>query len=138
MFPLGAKPIRYGPRIDDYETQLLALGNTIAQQDKFDGDNEATGSVKSNDDSNTLLDNLDEEWTFTSRTSPSPPAGSEDSETSNPVDYSPEDETESVKAFDNNEMGSVKASDDNQDNIPAGDNQDNQDNLVKTPRPLRR
>ncbi len=101
MFPLGTRPFRYGRNNDNEETQLLALGQTIAQQDKSEDDNEATGSVKSGDNGDALLDNL-EEWVFTSRTSPLPPAD-EDSDGSVPLDYSDDNETESVKASDNNE-----------------------------------
>ena len=70
VFPLGAKPIRYAPRIDDDETQLLALGQTIAERDKFGNDKEANGD---GDDQNDLLDDLSE-WAFTDG-SPLPPAG---------------------------------------------------------------
>ncbi len=109
MFPHGTKPFRYGQNSDNEETQLLALGQTIAQQDKSEDDNEATGSVKSGEDQDALLDNLDV-WVFTGRTSPLPPAG-EDSDGSTPLDYS-----------DDNETGSVKASDDNEGNAGITDN----------------
>ena len=54
LFPLGTKPFKRGEK-DNEEARCLALGHTIAQQDKFEGDNEATGSVKSGDDPETLL-----------------------------------------------------------------------------------
>jgi hypothetical protein len=44
VFPLGARPIRYAPRIDDDETQLHALGQIIAQQDKSGDNKEPNGS----------------------------------------------------------------------------------------------
>ncbi len=55
--------------------------------------------MKSSDDQDTLLDNLDDDWVFTSRTSPLPPAG-EDSSGSIDLDYSSDkEETDSVKSF---------------------------------------
>ncbi len=42
LFPHGIKPFNYEKRKDNDELQLLALGQTIAQQDKFEGDNETT------------------------------------------------------------------------------------------------
>jgi hypothetical protein len=109
VFPLGAKPFRYAPKNDDDETQLLALGHTIAQQDKFVGDDEATGSVKSSDEQDNLLDSLDK-LLCNGRTSPLPPAG-EDSDGSTPLDYSGD-----------NEEGSVNASDDNVEKAIEDDN----------------
>jgi hypothetical protein len=111
VFPLGAKPFRYAPKNNDEETQLLALGHAIAQQDKLEGDNEVTGGTKSSDDPEALLGTL-EEWNFPDGTSPLSPPASENSESTNPVDYT----------TDNDETGLVKASDDNQENVSAGDN----------------
>ncbi len=109
MFPLGTKPFRHAEK-DNEETQLLALRQTIAQPDKSEGNNGATGSVQSSDEQDTLLDNLDE-WDFPSRTSPLPPAG-EDSDGSNPLDYT----------SDNEETNLVKDSNDNEEKVLAGDN----------------
>jgi hypothetical protein len=57
LFPHGTKPFRYGPKNDNEETQLLALGQTFAQRDKSEDDKEANGS---SDDQNGLLDDLSE------------------------------------------------------------------------------
>ena len=77
MFPHGTRPFNYSRADDEQGAQLLALGQTITQQDKSEGDEEANHN---NDNSSTLLDDLGlGEWTFTNG-SPAPPAGSEGSE----------------------------------------------------------
>ena len=99
LSPHGTKPFRYAQNNDNEETQLLALGRTIAQNDKSGDEDETTGSVKSGENLEALLDNLDGEWTFTSKTSPLPPAGVDSDGGSFPVDYSSMDEEGSVEAF---------------------------------------
>ncbi len=98
MYPLGVKPFNYGRTKDDEETQLLALGQVIAQQDKSEGDKNPTGTMRNSDDHDALLDNLDDDWEFTSRASPLTSSG-QDSLGSMDLDYSSDkSETESVKA----------------------------------------
>jgi hypothetical protein len=58
LFPHGTKPFRYAQNNDNEETQLIALGQTILQNDKSEGDKEANDN---NDDSSTLLDDLCQE-----------------------------------------------------------------------------
>ncbi len=96
VFPLGTRPFRYSRANDEQETQLLALGQTIAEQDKSEGGGEVSGS---GDEQEALLDNFDE-LLFTGR---SPlHLTSEGSDGSTPLDYSGD-----------NDEGSTKTSDDN-------------------------
>ncbi len=62
LFPLGVKPFIPSRDKDEEETQLLALGHFITQQDKDESDKFTTGAVMSRDDQDTLLDNWDEDW----------------------------------------------------------------------------
>jgi hypothetical protein len=75
-------------------TQLLSLGQTIAERDKSENDKEANGD---RDEQNGLLDDL-EGWEFPE--SPSPPARSENGEETTLVDYESEESE--------NETGSVR------------------------------
>ncbi len=83
----------------------------IAQQDKSEGDKVTNGAVGNSDDNDALLDNLDIDWEFTSRTSPLTPVG-RDSPASMELDYS----------SDKSETGSVKALGDKEDKDSKSDN----------------
>jgi hypothetical protein len=61
MYPLGIKPFNRFRTKDEEETQLLALGQIIAQQDKSESDKVTTGAVRNSDDHDALLDNLDDD-----------------------------------------------------------------------------
>ncbi len=111
MYPLGVKPFNRSRTKDDEETQLLALGQIIAQQDKSESDKIPTGAVSNSEDHDALLDNLDNDWEFTSRTSPLTPTG-RDSPGSLDLDYS----------SDKSETGSVKALGDEKDKDSKADN----------------
>jgi hypothetical protein len=77
LFLLGVKPFIHSREKDDEETQFLALGQIIAQQDKSESDKFTTGAVMNREDEDALLDNLDQDWMFTSRTTPPTPTVSE-------------------------------------------------------------
>ena len=111
IYPLGVKPFNRSRAKDDEETQLLALGQIIAQQDKSESDKSTIGTVRNSDDHDALLDNLDNDWEFTSRTSPLTPTG-RDSPGSLDLDYS----------SDKSETGSVKALGDEEDKDYKSDN----------------
>ncbi len=74
MFPHGNKPFSYGRKNDDDETQLLALGQIISQQDQTtdnpEGDKCHSGVMEDNEEHDALLDGLEEEWGSTGRSSP--------------------------------------------------------------------
>jgi hypothetical protein len=70
LFPLGVKPFIPSRDKDDEETQLLTLGQIVAQQDKPESDKFTTGAVMNREEQDALLDNLDEDWMFTSRATP--------------------------------------------------------------------
>ncbi len=112
MYSLGVKPFIRSRTKDDEETQLLALSSRIiAQQDKFESDKVTNGAVGNSDDHDALLDNLDIDWEFTSRTSPLTPVG-RDSPAYTELDYS----------SDKSETGSVKALGDEEDKDSKADN----------------
>ncbi len=99
MFPLGVQPFIHSQTKDDEETQLLALGQIVAQQDKFESDKLTTGAGMNRDDQDDLLDNLDEDWMFTSRMTPPTPT-SLNSRGFVETDYSPDkSEAEPEKAL---------------------------------------
>ncbi len=116
MYPLGVKPFNYSRTKDDEDTQLLALEKIIAEQDKSEGDKEATGAERSSDDHNANLDHL-EDWGlgFTrGTTSPLSLLGANDSDSMDMdlVDYSSEEkETEAVKT--SGDKGELEFTEDN-------------------------
>jgi hypothetical protein len=95
LFPLGTKPFKRGEK-DSERNQLLALGHTIAEQDKSECGGEVSGSV---DEHEALLDNFGE-FLFTGR-SPLPLA-SEGSDGSTLLDYSGDNDEVSTKTSDDN------------------------------------
>ena len=99
LFPLGSKPFNYGQKNDSDESQLLALGQVIAQQDKFESDKSTSVAAEICGDNDSLPDNPDEDWEFPDGTSPLSLLGGNDSGADD-VDYSSEkSETGSVKAL---------------------------------------
>jgi hypothetical protein len=50
LSPLGVKPFIHSQTKDDEETQLLALGQIVAQQDKSESDKFTTGAVMNRED----------------------------------------------------------------------------------------
>ncbi len=111
MFTLGVKPFIPSRDKDDEETQLLALGQIVAQQDKFESDKFTTGAVTNREDQDDLLDNLDEDWMFNSRTTPTTPTSTGlNSPGFIETDYSPDKcETEPEKALGDEEDKYTKA-----------------------------
>jgi hypothetical protein len=103
LYPLGVKPSNYSRMEDNEETQLLLLQQIISQGDKeeqkLEGDKAAIGSMRSSDEQDVLLDNLDEDWEFTSRTSPLSPPGRNSSGSLDLHYSSGKSETRSVKSL---------------------------------------
>ena len=97
MFPLGVKPFIPSRDKDEEETQFLALGQIVAQQDKFESDKFTTGAGMNREDQDDLLDNLDEDWTFTDKTTPPTPTG-RGSPGSMDLDYSGDEQDKDTKA----------------------------------------
>ncbi len=90
---------------------LPLVEQIIAQQDKSESDKFTTGGVRNSEDHDAILDNVDDEWEFTSRTSPLTFTG-RDSPGSLDLDYS----------SDKSETGSVQALGDEEDKDYKSDN----------------
>ena len=134
LFPHGTKPFNYREKIDGDDTELLALGLIISQQDEKEGNSEGDkshlGSDKDNQSQDDFLNELDDfngEMTFNAgaRSFTDQDDNGSQNEDHFSVDYSVEenpDEATTEDNFTNQDKVSTEDNTTNQDNTSTGDN----------------